>query len=44
MRPTAQTVKRAFLLVYRAIKFRSISSAYWVDAYESFKPTHGGKQ
>lgn len=36
MRPDAQ-IKRFAMLVYRAIKFRSLSSALWVDAYENAK-------
>ena len=35
---------RAIRFIVRAIKFRSISLALWVYRYESFNPTHGGKQ
>jgi hypothetical protein len=33
-------MKRLALFIYRAIKFRSISSAMWLDSYDSFTPKH----
>jgi len=34
-------MKRLFLLIYRTCKFRSYSSAKWMQAYDDFTPTHG---
>jgi len=34
-------MKRIATFIRRAIAFRSISSAWWLDRYESFKTTHG---
>lgn len=34
-------MRRLALFAYRCIRLRSVSLALWVDAYESFKPTHG---
>jgi len=41
MSAAAQTIKRACLFAFRAIKFRSFSQALWIDSYENFTPTHG---
>ena len=34
-------MKRLALILYRACKFRSISTAMWIDQYENFTPKHG---
>ena len=34
---------RIFRFILSAIRLRSISRALWVRAYDTFKPTHGGK-
>lgn len=36
-------MKRLFTFIKRAIVFRSISSAWFLDRYDNFTPTHGGK-
>jgi len=34
---------RLIRFISSCIRLRSISLALWVDAYDSHKPTHGGK-
>ena len=34
-------MKRIVLFIKRAFKFRSLSTAYWLDSYDNFTPTHG---
>lgn len=36
-------MKRIATFIKRVIQFRSFSTAYWLDSYDNFKPTHGGK-
>lgn len=33
--------RRIAIFIKRAIQFRSISSALWLDAYDQFTPKHG---
>lgn len=34
-------MKRIAIFIKRAIQFRSISSAWFLDQYDNFTPTHG---
>ena len=36
-------MKRLITFIKRVIQFRSISTAFWLDAYDNYTPTHGGK-
>jgi len=36
-------MKRIAIFIKRAIQFRSISTAFWLDSYDNHIPTHGGK-